>query len=58
MYNDDYDTSKEFKITVEEGRALYKYLKGEWIPRDENYDTILRIINGLVIFLAKNELPK
>jgi hypothetical protein len=46
---------KLFLMNYNEAVALYKLLKHEFIPHDENYEVILRLINGLVNFIADCE---
>jgi len=49
---------KIFVMTREEALALYKLLKMEWIPRDDNYEVLMRLINGIANFIDEtHELP-
>ena len=40
-----------FQMTREEALALYNLLKAEWIPRDHNYEVLIRLINGIANFI-------
>jgi len=49
--------STRFQMTREEAIALYNLLKAEWIPRDDNYEILTRLINGIANFIDEtNEL--
>ena len=45
-----------FLINRLEALALYKLLQHEWIPRDENYEMLMRLLNGLSNFIADTEI--